>query len=59
MTSTKMPGFLELLKKYWPIAIAMVLISAGLAVLSIYFNYQIYDVVVQGATAASEISSNP
>jgi len=50
MTSTKLPGIIEYLKKYWPVALVLVGTTILLAGGSLYMNWMIYDEAVQKGT---------
>lgn len=48
--NNKREGFIELLKQYWPLALTLVAVVVILALVSLYFNWQIFDIIVQQGT---------
>jgi len=66
MLSKDLPGILELMKQYLYIAGIIAAVAVALALASIYMNYNIFDVVVQGGQGllgnagggAAEVPSN-
>jgi hypothetical protein len=48
--NNKREGFLEMLKQYYPLALVVAAVFVLLAVGSVYLNWQIFDIIVQGGT---------